>query len=354
MSMKFATTSVLASLIFLLASSGARAQTSENDAGDRRLAEGRSAATTKWHPKVFCLEKSRLPDGTILFWDNTDAHGGLVFVRDYEEPANHDLKSWESWKRGALTKSNAAVIIFDEKDAANRRDTLTSDVAWAEGSSWSMESVVKSWVDVRGFVHSIDVLRRQLAHNDWAWRYATEEPRLEVTGILDRQTLWSESQKMHHTLRSAQRKLAKARMNAIAENPSWEGGSRPGEGGQPAEVALQPAVDALSRYDGELRGVRFAPPATRPAMCDWAPRLFYSPPKHQSLGEQFKNIDHLRADFGRIIIYRNVIQDSVTESVDPGSLDSGAAERLAQLEIEARRRIRDAAALVEETLDASN
>ncbi len=357
-------------LLVLLSSPRARAQSSENDAGDRHLAERRSAATAQRSSKVYCLEKSELRDGTIFFWDKTHPYNGLVLaVRNYEEAVNGVPRSLESWKRGndsTIIQSNAAVIVFDDEDGPRRRDEVNEDVAWAEGAAWdipvphgtitikwSMESTVKTWVDARGFVHGIDVLRRQLAHNEWAMRYARDEPRLEVTGILDRPTLWSESQKMHRLLRLSQQKVLKARVTAAANNLSWDGAA-PEAGGRPEEGALQAAVDALSRYDGELRGIRFAPPAARPDMCNSPRRLFYYPPKGQTLNEQFKDIEHLTAGGGQIIIYQNAAQDGVIESVDPGSFDSGAAQRLAQLEIEARRRIRDAAALVEEALDSSN
>ncbi|MEQ1918905.1 MAG: hypothetical protein ABL955_06865, partial [Elusimicrobiota bacterium] len=309
-----------AALLLLLASPRVRAQSASDDAGDRHLAERRSAATAQRSSKVYCLEKSELRDGTIFFWDKTSPYNGLVLaVTNYDEAVNGVPRSFESWKRGydaTIIQSNAAVIVFDDEDGPRRRDEVNQEVAWAEGAAWdipvphgtitikwSMESTVKTWVDARGFVHGIDVLRRQLAHNEWAMRYAADEPRLEVTGILDRTTLWSESQKMHHLLRATQQKIRKARVNGAAGVPSWDG-SAPEGGDRPVEDSLQPAIDALSRYDGELRAVRFAPPAARPDMCNSPRRLFYYPPKGQTLKEQFKDIEHLTADGGQIIIYQ--------------------------------------------------
>lgn len=362
--------STAALLLLLIVSPRVWAQSSANDAWDRRLAERRSAATAQRSSKVYCLEKSELSDGTIFFWDKTNAYNGLVLeVRNYDEAVKGEPRSFESWRRGTdqtIIQSNAAVIVFDDDDGPRRRDDLTPGVRWIEGplwtipmmhgslsKMWSIESTINTWVDIRGFVHSVDVLRRQLAYNEWAMRFAQEEPRLEVTGILDRATLWSESRKMHRLLRATQQKVRRGRLSAATGAPSWDGVA--GEGGvRPDEDALQSAVEALTRYDGELRGVRFAPPAARPDMCDSPRRLFYYPPKGLTLNGEFKDINHLTADGGRIIIYQDSVQDSVTESVDPGSFDSNAAQRLAHLEIEARRRIRDASALVEEALDASN
>jgi hypothetical protein len=259
-----------------------------------------------------------------------------------------------------ITQSNAAVIVF--LPGQEIRDTYTPNVALADG----IESTISYWVDYRGFVHSVDVLRRQLKKLDF---YKGLDGFRPMTGILDRETLWSESVILNRELRYAHQKLLRACMDAAGEKtscaaPPWPqeenlkacmdaAGEKtscdappwPNSEIQLAEDAQQRAVYALSRYDGELRSVQFAAPTGRPAACDSAPRLYYDAPSGHLIG-QFKNDSYLGGG-PYPTTYNHDLQDGITEAVDPRAFDAVLGQKLAELESEARKRTHEATALVD-------
>lgn len=298
--------------------------------------------------KVYCLAETQLPDGTIFFWDKTDPRGLAFDVVDYNEVVNHRKRDWLDFNSPTIIRSNAAVIVFPNRQ--DRRDSITPNVVWGDG----VESAIPTWVDARGFVHSADVLRRQMA--DIGLRKFNGYRSL--TGILDRETLWSASEIMNSQLKSAQQDLLQVCKDAVGEQTPCDAPPWPNAQIRLAEDAAQRAGAALSRYDRELLNVQFAPPAARPDACDLAPRLFYSPPPGESIIDQFK-VDFYAANdpnnrdtsyFGGgpdPIIYPHEVQDGVTEAVDPSSFDSEMAQKLAQLEAEARKRIAEVMPLVD-------
>jgi hypothetical protein len=241
----------------------------------------------------------------------------------------------------------------------------------------SIETKVNTWVDTRGFVHSIESLRRQLLYNDWVSHYGPPgAPLLVVTGILDRPTLWSESQEMHYQLSKLRQTLLKQRLADAAGSVAI--GSLPSLSSIGTNDLLAPAAEALAQYDRELQQVRFSPPsAVVDADCNSSPHLFYKQDHYVPLEDKpesweapleppsypgdpdFKNIDHQFQKFSRdgwtvqdgkatrMMTFPTDIADTTNEAVDPNSVSVDMTAALSRLEEEARRRIEEAALQME-------
>jgi hypothetical protein len=334
--------------------------------------------------KVYCLNESKLPDGTIFFWDTAWTALNFSNMPDGIETnapviifkgSTGDGRTLDD--RGARVSQNDVYWVVDPKAKSKE----TGHTEWVVEPKWSIETMLYSWADRRGFIHSIEVLQRQLLYNDWISRYGPEgAPSIEITGILENKTLWSASKIMHYQLDAAKHKLWKANLAATEENALSGTPSALNGAGRQDENTLAPAIEALSRYDSELATIRFVAP-TKPTKCDFfAPKLYYWPgidtdettwdllrirqapnpayhdysqsdPNNREIEHKLQNLEKRRIGRNKYALdnildtetYESNVQDGVTEAVDRSTLDS---MKLAQLERQARKLVQEAALAV--------
>ncbi len=123
------------------------------------------------------------------------------------------------------------------------------------------------WKDPRGFLHSLEVLKRQTRYNRWADDVAMG--RVPLTGISDAATIRSDSTMLHYRLSRVEQNLdarsARAGAGAVcAEVLGGASGCAPDGGDEAtlarARAAAQAAEDALASYDEALDRVPYISP----------------------------------------------------------------------------------------------
>jgi hypothetical protein len=305
--------------------------------------------------KVYCLNETELPDGSLYFWDATDGLKALSFKdRDEQEYMTGKYNYLASY-HSKITVSNAAVIVFKNLEAQWRLGTRDRDAAWEvgpmnpspppgeeyspfyrKGAKWALASVLDSWVDPLGFVHSVSVIKRQLRFNDWVVQSGSRDiKQLAVTGLIDRPTLLSESVKLRYLLDRTKSRIRKACADATANQSTCDAPPWPNDQIRSAEDALMESVQALARYDAALSYVRFGPPASRPAACDYSPELI----THPDFSKDSDGVYDKR--YVDVVLVQGVVPYA-TEALDVQSFNAGFAGNLSDLEAAARSSIQKA------------
>ena len=307
---------------------------------------------------VYCLSQNVLQDGSILFVDASFEEATL-WKYDADLPYKEDPMLTEcAGKHGDVLLSNAAVIVSYRGYPKSRID---------------------SWLDRRGFVHSVAVLKRQLAYNEWLHRRSLnrasmtihipgyDDPaapatlaldKIPVTGIMDRQTLWSEYYRMRFQLEQAQNNLLILCRDAEGTDAPCDGPPWPNGAIQLAADTLQPARGALTAYASELGTIPMSAAVPYSGHCSEVKKkwLVYDPELlwrgYGSRAEHFyrENLERLPrgygVSFGRA--FRGEPEDHVVEAADLRVLNSDKAMKLLQLEREAQRRIDEAVSFLGE------
>ena len=271
--------------------------------------------------RPYNLAQATVPGGDIFFFDAT-LNSWLVF-----EPL-------EGVRYGGVpdTGSNAGVMV--------RGETVASSV--------------DSWIDKRGFVHTVDVLKRQISFNRWRRHFGARADALPVTGIMDRRTMWAESVRLHEQLAAVRQKMqvdsaGDALRQACADGSAADASLCADPRSSSVAPQAEAAAAALARYDAALAAVRFKVPAPLHTPCNSIPEI----------GEDAPCCDLVRAQqldiIGRYpqrayVRGSNEPEDGVTEEVDGSSIDP-LAKTLTALEAEARGRMHDAASLAGVDMD---
>lgn len=300
---------------------------------------------------VYCLAQKVLQDGSILFFDSS--HEDATFWNvDADRPYHDDPMLTESaGLDGYVLLTNAAVIVSYRGLSKSRID---------------------SWLDRRGFVHSIAVLNRQLAYNQWLNRLRlsssmiihvppADDPaapsahllaEIPVTGIRDLPTLWAEYYRMRYQLEQAEKNLLKLCRDAAGASAPCDGPPWPDGAIQLAADTLEPARAALAVYASEIRTIPLSAAVPYSGRCDDVKKkwLVYDPEtawrSYRSTADNFyrNHLERIPKDYGISFsrASRSEPEDHVVQAADLNVLDSDKAMRVRQLELAAKRRVDEA------------